>query len=136
MPAGRGGVQEGYLKNPFSLLPKLVEAVRRRPTRCSSISTPSPPRRRPRCSPWRTGNVRGGRDAHQALTSESGCFRRHRRDHRCGTNGKPASVAGLDPEIEIRKLTSLVHEYSKEAWANLELHGAIMRSATTGRPSQ
>jgi len=42
-------------------------------------------------------------------------------------------VGGLDPEIEIRKLTSLVHEFSKEAWARLELQGMIIEIGDDGK---
>lgn len=50
-----------------------------------------------------------------------------------GRTGSLESVAGLDPTIEIRKLTSLVHEYSKEAWASLELQGVIIRIDDSGK---
>ena len=50
-----------------------------------------------------------------------------------GRTGSLSSVAGLDPEIEIRKLTSLVHEYSKEAWADLELQGVIIEIGDDGK---
>jgi hypothetical protein len=50
-----------------------------------------------------------------------------------GRTGSLESVAGLDPEIEIRKLTTLVHEYSKEAWAMLELQGVIIEIGDDGK---
>ncbi len=50
-----------------------------------------------------------------------------------GRTGSLASVAGLDPEIEIRKLTTLVHEYSKEAWAMLEFQGVVIEIGEDGK---
>jgi len=50
-----------------------------------------------------------------------------------GRTGSLGSVAGLDPEIEIRKLTSLVHEYSREAWAMLELQGVVVEIGEDGK---
>jgi calcineurin-like phosphoesterase len=50
-----------------------------------------------------------------------------------GRTGSLESVAGLDPEIEIRKLTTLVHEYSREAWAMLELQGVIVEIGDDGK---
>jgi calcineurin-like phosphoesterase len=42
-------------------------------------------------------------------------------------------VAGLDPEIEIRKLTTLIHEYSKEAWGTLEMQGVVIEIGDDGK---
>ena len=50
-----------------------------------------------------------------------------------GRTGSLTSVAGLDPEIEIRKLTTLVHEYSKEAWAGLEMQGVVIEIGDDGK---
>ncbi len=50
-----------------------------------------------------------------------------------GRTGSLDSVAGLDPEIEIRKLTTLVHEYSREAWAALELQGVVLEIGDDGK---
>jgi hypothetical protein len=50
-----------------------------------------------------------------------------------GRSGSLDSVAGLDPEIEIRKLTTLVHEYSKEAWAGLEMQGVVIEIGDDGK---
>jgi len=50
-----------------------------------------------------------------------------------GRTGSLDSVAGLDPEIEIRKLTTLIHEYSREAWTTLELQGVILEIGEDGK---
>jgi calcineurin-like phosphoesterase len=50
-----------------------------------------------------------------------------------GRTGSLTSVAGLDPEIEIRKLTTLVHEYSREAWAGLEMQGVVVEIGDDGK---
>jgi calcineurin-like phosphoesterase len=50
-----------------------------------------------------------------------------------GRTGSIESVGGLDPEIEIRKLTTLIHEYSKEAWGTLELQGVVIEIGEDGK---
>jgi 2',3'-cyclic-nucleotide 2'-phosphodiesterase len=132
---GTAGFKRVHLKNPFSLLPKLLESI-----------TPE------------TNTVI--LDFHAFTTAEkatmfaiadgklSAVIGTHTKgltaDERvmaggtavitdAGRTGSIASVAGLDPEIEIRKLTTLVHEYSKEAWGMLELQGVIMEIGDDGK---
>jgi 2',3'-cyclic-nucleotide 2'-phosphodiesterase len=50
-----------------------------------------------------------------------------------GRTGSALSVAGLDPEVEIRKLLTQVHEKSRAAWASLELQGVYLEIAPDGR---
>jgi hypothetical protein len=124
-----------HLKNPFSLLPKLLEAI-----------TPE------------TNAILV--DFHAVTTAEkatmfaiadgkvSAVIGTHTKgmtaDERvlpggtavltdAGRTGSLLSVGGLDPEIEIRKLTTLIHEYSKEAWAGLELQAVIVEIGDDGK---
>jgi metallophosphoesterase (TIGR00282 family) len=50
-----------------------------------------------------------------------------------GRTGSIESVGGLDPEIEIRKLTTQIHEYSKEAWGKLEAQGVVITLGEDGK---
>jgi len=50
-----------------------------------------------------------------------------------GRTGSSLSVGGLEPEIEIRKLLTQVHERSSPAWQGLELQGVILDIAADGR---
>jgi metallophosphoesterase (TIGR00282 family) len=132
---GVAGFKRVHLKNPFSLLSKLLESI-----------TPE------------TNTI--VLDFHAVTTAEkatmfamadgrlSAVIGTHTKgltaDERvlpggtavitdAGRTGSLESVAGLDPEIEIRKLTTLVHEYSKEAWAMLELQGVIIEIGDDGK---
>jgi 2',3'-cyclic-nucleotide 2'-phosphodiesterase len=132
---GIAGFKRVHLKNPFSLLPKLLESI----------------------SPQTKTIIL---DFHAFTTAEKGTMfavadgtvsavigthtRAITADNRvlpggtavitdAGRTGSLASVAGLDPEIEIRKLVSLVHEYSKEAWAQLEMQGVVLEVGDDGK---
>jgi metallophosphoesterase (TIGR00282 family) len=132
---GVAGFKRVHLKNPFSLLPKLLESI----------------------TPQTNAIVL---DFHAVTTAEkatmfamadgklSAVIGTHTKgltaDERvlaggtavitdAGRTGSLESVAGLDPEIEIRKLTTLVHEYSKEAWAMLELQGVVIEIGDDGK---
>ena len=50
-----------------------------------------------------------------------------------GRTGSLLSVGGLDPQIEIRKFLTQVHEHSREAWSGLELQGVLMEIGDDGR---
>jgi metallophosphoesterase (TIGR00282 family) len=50
-----------------------------------------------------------------------------------GRTGSALSVGGLDPEIEIRKLLTQIHEKSGAAWQGLELQGVFLSIAPEGR---
>ena len=132
---GQSGFRRVHLKNPYSLLPKLLEPI---------------------TSHTRTIIV----DFHAVTTAEkstmfyvadgkvSAVIGTHTKaptaDERilsggtavitdAGRTGSIQSVGGLDPEIEIRKLTTLIHEYSKEAWGKLEMQGVIVDIGDDGR---
>jgi len=50
-----------------------------------------------------------------------------------GRTGSINSVGGLDPEIEIRKRLTKIHEYSDTYWEKLELQGVILEIDESGR---
>jgi len=132
---GVAGFRRVHLKNPFSLLPRLLESI----------------------APQTNAIVL---DFHAETTAEKGTMfaladgklsaivgthtKALTADERvlpggtavitdAGRTGSLMSVGGLDPEIEIRKLTSLMHEYSKEAWAGLELQGVVIEIGEDGK---
>jgi len=132
---GMAAFRRVHLKNPFSLLPKLLDNI--------SAET-------------RTIVL----DFHAATTAEKGTMfaiadgklsavvgthtKAITADERvlpggtavitdAGRTGSIESVGGLDPEIEIRKLTTLIHEYSKEAWGKLEMQGVVIEIGEDGK---
>ena len=50
-----------------------------------------------------------------------------------GRTGSTLSVGGLDPEIEIRKFVTQIHEQSRIAWKNLELQGVLVDTDDGGK---
>ena len=132
---GIAGFRRVHLKNPFSLLPKLLENLA---AQTNAIVL----------------------DFHAGTTAEKGTMfyiadgklsavvgthtKAITADERvmpggtavitdAGRTGSINSVGGLDPEIEIRKLTTLIHEYSKEAWGTLEMQGVVIEIAEDGK---
>ena len=49
-----------------------------------------------------------------------------------GRVGSIDGVGGLDTEVETRKLTTLIHEYSKETWGKLELQAVVIEIGDDG----
>jgi metallophosphoesterase (TIGR00282 family) len=50
-----------------------------------------------------------------------------------GRTGSRDSVGGLEPEIEIRKFTTQIHELSKVSWRGLELQGVLVDVGADGK---
>jgi metallophosphoesterase (TIGR00282 family) len=50
-----------------------------------------------------------------------------------GRTGSKYSVGGLDPEIEIRKFLTQIHEQSRVTWGDLELQGVIVETDAEGK---
>jgi metallophosphoesterase (TIGR00282 family) len=50
-----------------------------------------------------------------------------------GRTGSVLSVGGLEPEIEIRKFVTQIHEPSRIAWKNLELQGVLVDTDDEGK---
>ena len=50
-----------------------------------------------------------------------------------GRTGSRLSVGGLDPEIEIRKFLTQIHEPSRICWKNLELQGVLVDTDGGGK---
>jgi metallophosphoesterase (TIGR00282 family) len=50
-----------------------------------------------------------------------------------GRTGSSYSVGGLDPQIEIRKFLTQIHEQSRISWDELELQGVLVETDAEGR---
>ena len=50
-----------------------------------------------------------------------------------GRTGSRLSVGGLEPEIEIRKFVTQIHEPSRISWKNLELQGVVVDTDCDGK---
>ncbi len=50
-----------------------------------------------------------------------------------GRTGSRHSVGGLEPEIEIRKFITQIHEFSKVCWRELELQGVLLDIGPDGK---
>ncbi len=132
---GVAGFKRVHLKNPFSLLSKLLESIVPETKSVILDFHAVTTAEKATMFAMADGKLSAVIGTHtKALTAD---------DHvmaggtavitDAGRTGSLGSVAGLDPEIEIRKLTTLVHEYSKEAWAMLELQGAIIEIDDEGK---
>jgi 2',3'-cyclic-nucleotide 2'-phosphodiesterase len=132
---GVAGFKRVHLKNPFSLLPKLLEGIKTETNAVILDFHAVTTAEKATMFAIADGRVSAVVGTHtKAITSD---------DHvlpggtavitDAGRTGSLSSVAGLDPEIEIRKLTTLVHEYSKEAWADLEMQGVIIEIGDDGK---
>jgi metallophosphoesterase (TIGR00282 family) len=132
---GQAGFRRVHLKNPFTVLPKVHDLV----------------------APQTNAIIV---DFHAVTTAEKGALFWHAdgkvaavvgthtkaptADERIlpggtavvtdvGRVGSIDGVGGLDPVIEIRKFTTLIHEYSREAWGKLELQGVIIEIGDDGK---
>ncbi len=132
---GVAGFRRVHLKNPFSLLPRLLESITPQATTVLLDFHAVTTAEKATMFALADGRVSAVIGTHtKALTADARVLPKGTAVLTdAGRTGSLGSVAGLDPEIEIRKLTSLVHEYSKEAWAGLELQGAIVEIGDDGK---
>ena len=132
---GIAGFKRVHLKNPFSLLPKLLESITAETNAIVLDFHAATTAEKATMFAIADGKLSAVVGTHtKALTAD---------DHvmaggtavitDAGRTGSLDSVAGLDPEIEIRKLTTLVHEYSKEGWATLEMQGVVFEIGDDGK---
>jgi metallophosphoesterase (TIGR00282 family) len=132
---GIAGFKRVHLKNPFSLLPKLLESITPETNTVILDFHAVTTAEKATMFTMADGKVSAVVGTHtKALTADdrvmaggTGVITD------AGRTGSLASVAGLDPEIEIRKLTTLVHEYSKEGWAMLEMQGVVIEIGDDGK---
>jgi metallophosphoesterase (TIGR00282 family) len=132
---GQSGFRRVHLKNPYSLLPKLLESIVPQ-TRTVVVDFHAVTTAEKGTLFWvADGKVSAVIGTHtKALTADEQILPGGTATITdAGRTGSIESVAGLDPEIEIRKLTTLIHEYSKEAWGKLEMQGVILEIGEDGK---
>jgi 2',3'-cyclic-nucleotide 2'-phosphodiesterase len=132
---GVAGFKRVHLKNPFSLLPRLLESIAPQTNAIVLDFHAFTTAEKATMFAMADGRVSAVIGTHtRGLTADERVMAGGTAVITdAGRTGSLASVAGLDPEIEIRKLTTLVHEYSKEAWAALELQGVILEIGDDGK---
>jgi hypothetical protein len=132
---GTAGFKKVHLKNPFSLLPRLLETIAPQTKTILLDFHAVTTAEKATMFAIADGRLSAVVGTHtKALTADARVLAGGTgviTD--AGRTGSLGSVAGLDPEIEIRKLTTLVHEYSREAWAMLELQGAVIEIGDDGK---
>ncbi len=132
---GQSGFRRVHLKNPYSLLPKLLESITSQ-TRTVVVDFHAVTTAEKATFFWvANGKVSAVIGTHtKALTADERILSGGTAAITdAGRTGSIESVAGLDPEIEIRKLTTLIHEYSKEAWGKLEMQGVVLEIDGDGK---
>ena len=132
---GVAGFKRVHLKNPFSLLPKMLELVGPETNAVLLDFHAATTAEKATMFAMADGKLSAVVGTHtKAITADDRVLPGGTAVITdAGRTGSMSSVAGLDPEIEIRKLTSLVHEYSREAWADLELQGVIIEIGDDGK---
>ncbi len=132
---GVSGFKRVHLKNPYSLLPRLLESIGAETNTVVLDYHAVTTAEKATMFALADGKVSAVIGTHtKAITADERVMAGGTAVITdAGRTGSIESVAGLDPVIEIRKLTTLVHEYSKEAWAKLELQGVIIEIDDAGK---
>lgn len=132
---GQSGFKRVHLKNPYSLLPKILEAVTPQTTTIIVDFHAQTTAEKATMFYYADGKVSAIVGTHtKALTADERILPGGTAVLTdAGRTGSIESVGGLDPEIEIRKFTTLIHEYSKEAWGKMEMQGAILEIGDDGK---
>ncbi|HVO40105.1 MAG TPA: TIGR00282 family metallophosphoesterase [Spirochaetia bacterium] len=132
---GIAGFKRVHLKNPFSLLPRLLETISAETKTILLDFHAVTTAEKATMFALADGKLSAVVGTHtKALTADERVLAGGTAVITdAGRTGSLESVGGLDPAIEIRKLTTLVHEYSKEAWARLELQGVVIEIDDEGK---
>jgi 2',3'-cyclic-nucleotide 2'-phosphodiesterase len=132
---GVSGFKRVHLKNPYVLLPRLLESITPETTTIILDYHAVTTAEKATMFAVADGKVSAVVGTHtKAITADERVLAGGTAVITdAGRTGSLDSVAGLDPVIEIRKLTTLIHEYSKDAWAKLELQGVIIEIDDAGK---
>ncbi len=131
---GQANFKRIHLKNPFSTLPKIHEVVAAQ-TNTIIVDFHAVTTAEKNAMFWHAdGKVSAIVGTHtKAPTADE-----HLMPGRTavitdvGRVGSIDGVGGLDTEVETRKLTLCIHEYSKEAWGKLELQAVVIEIGDDG----
>ncbi len=132
---GQSGFKRVHLKNPYSLLPKLLQSIAPQTNIIVVDFHAVTTAEKGTLFYFADGKVSAIVGTHtKAITADERVLPGGTAVITdAGRTGSIESVGGLDPEIEIRKFTTLIHEYSKEAWGKLELQGVVMEIGEDGK---
>ncbi len=132
---GIAGFRRVHLKNPFSLLPRLLESLSAQTNAIVLDFHAVTTAEKGTMFYIADGKVSAVIGTHtKAITADERILAGGTAVMTdAGRTGSIDGVGGLDPEIEIRKLTTLIHEYSREAWGTLEMQGAVIEIGDDGK---
>ncbi len=132
---GQSGFKRVHLKNPYALLPKLLQAIAPQTNTIIVDMHAVTTAEKNTMFYVAEGKVSAVIGTHtKAITADQRVLPGGTAVITdAGRTGSIESVGGLDPEIEIRKLTTLIHEYSKEAWGMLEMQGVVIEIDGNGK---
>ena len=132
---GQAGFKRVHLKNPYTLLPKLMESISGQTNTVIVDFHAVTTAEKNTLFFLMDGKVSAIVGTHtKAITADEKVLPGGTAVITdAGRTGSIESVGGLDPEIEIRKFTTLIHEYSKEAWGKLELQGVVIGIGEDGK---
>jgi metallophosphoesterase (TIGR00282 family) len=131
---GQANFKRVHLKNPFSTLPKIHDVVAAQ-TKTIIVDFHAVTTAEKNTMFWHAdGKVSAIVGTHtKAPTSDERIMPgRTAVITDVGRVGSIDGVGGLDTEVETRKLTTLVHEYSKETWGKLELQAVVIEIGDDG----
>ncbi len=132
---GQANFRRVHLKNPFGVLPKIHEIVSRE-TSAIIVDFHAVTTAEKGTMFWHAdGKVSAVVGTHtKALTADARILPGGTAVLTdAGRVGSIDGVGGLDPAIEIRKLITQMHEYSREAWGKLEMQGVVIEIGDDGK---
>lgn len=132
---GQAGFQRVHLQNPFLLLADIVERIRQETPVIIVDFHAATTAEKTTMFYYMDGKVSAVIGSHtKALTADERVLPGGTAViNSAGRTGSLLSVGGLDPEIEIRKFLTQIHEHSREAWPQLEAQGVVLEVAETGQ---
>lgn len=132
---GQAGFRRVHLKNPYTTLPKLLESISGQTNTVIVDFHAVTTAEKNTLFYLMDGKVSAVVGTHtKAITSDERILPGGTAVITdAGRTGSIESVGGLEPEIEIRKFTTLIHEYSKEAWGRLEAQGVAIGIGEDGK---
>ena len=132
---GQAMFRRVHLRNPFELLPRLVERIRQETPLIVVDFHAASTGEKATMFYHLDGAVSAAIGTHvrtqsadERIMPKGTAMITH-----AGRTGSLDSVGGLDPGVELRKLTSQVHEFSDIAWDRLELQGVVVTIDPEGR---
>ncbi len=132
---GQAGFQRVHLHNPFLLLPEIVERISRETPVIVVDFHAATTAEKYTMFYQMDGKVSAVIGSHtKAMTADERVLPGGTAViGSAGRTGSLLSVGGLDPQIEIRKFLTQIHEHSRESWNGLELQGVLLEIDESGK---